>query len=45
MIVLFLAFLFMAAAASSFLYYVLLKELPSVAALKDYRPSIATRVR
>ncbi len=31
-------------AGSSFLYYVLLKELPSIAALKDYRPSLATRV-
>ena len=31
-------------AGSSFLYYILLKELPSIAALKDYRPSIATRV-
>src|SRR3990172_4443445 len=29
---------------TSFLYYVLLKEIPSIAALKDYRPSIATRV-
>ena len=44
MIVLALSFIFLAVAASSFLYYVLLKELPSVAALKDYRPSIATRV-
>ena len=44
MIVLILSFIFLAVAASSFLYYVLLKELPSVAALKDYRPSIATRV-
>jgi penicillin-binding protein 1A len=42
--VLILCFIFLAVAASSFLYYVLLKELPSVAALKDYRPSIATRV-
>ena len=33
-----------ALAGSSFLYYVLLKELPSIAALKDYRPSLATRV-
>ncbi|HOG15821.1 MAG: Penicillin-binding protein 2D [Syntrophaceae bacterium PtaU1.Bin231] len=31
-------------AGSSFLYYVLLEELPSIAALKDYRPSLATRV-
>ena len=44
MIILLLSFIFLAVAASSFLYYVLLKELPSVAALKDYRPSIATRV-
>lgn len=29
---------------SSLLYYILLKELPSIAALKDYRPSIASRV-
>ncbi len=29
---------------STLLYYVLLKELPSIATLKDYRPSIATRV-
>ncbi|MBM4271761.1 MAG: PBP1A family penicillin-binding protein [Deltaproteobacteria bacterium] len=29
---------------SSILYYIVLKELPSIAALKDYRPSIATRV-
>ena len=33
-----------ALAGSSLLYYVLLKELPSIAALKDYRPSITTRV-
>lgn len=33
-----------ALAGSSFLYYILLKELPSIAALKDYRPSITTRV-
>jgi penicillin-binding protein 1A len=38
--------LFVAAAlaGSSLVYYVLLKELPSIAALKDYRPSITTRV-
>ncbi len=29
---------------SSFFYYILLKEIPSIAALKDYRPSIASRV-
>ena len=28
----------------SFLYYILLKDLPAIATLKDYRPSIATRV-
>ena len=33
-----------ALAGSSLVYYVLLKELPSIAALKDYRPSITTRV-
>jgi len=31
-------------AGSSILYYVLLQEIPSIAALKDYRPSIASRV-
>jgi penicillin-binding protein 1A len=31
-------------AGSSLIYYLILKELPSIAALKDYRPSIATRV-
>jgi len=44
---LFLVTLFLIVSAiigSSILYYVLLKELPSIAALKDYRPSIATRV-
>jgi penicillin-binding protein 1A len=34
----------LAVIGSSILYYILLKELPSIAALKDYRPSIATRV-
>ena len=29
---------------SIIVYYILLKEMPSIAALKDYRPSIATRV-
>ena len=33
-----------ALAGSSMVYYLLLKELPSIAALKDYRPSITTRV-
>ena len=36
--------LVLAVIGSSILYYVLLNELPSIAALKDYRPSIATRV-
>jgi len=34
----------LAVIGSSILYYILLKELPGIAALKDYRPSIATRV-
>ena len=29
---------------SSFLYYILLKEIPSIVVLKDYRPSISSRV-
>ncbi len=33
-----------AVAGSSFVYYVLLLDLPSIASLKDYRPSISTRV-
>ncbi|MCX5821803.1 MAG: PBP1A family penicillin-binding protein, partial [Deltaproteobacteria bacterium] len=33
-----------ALAGTSLVYYMLLKELPSIAALKDYRPSITTRV-
>jgi penicillin-binding protein 1A len=33
-----------ALAGSSLVYFLLLKELPSIAALKDYRPSITTRV-
>jgi penicillin-binding protein 1A len=37
-------FVTVALAGSSMVYYVLLKELPSIAALKDYRPSITTRV-
>ncbi len=36
--------IFLALAGSSLVYYLILKELPSIAALKDYRPSIATRV-
>src|SRR5450830_1030250 len=39
-----LLFVTVALAGSSLVYYVLLKELPSIAALKDYRPSITTRV-
>jgi len=31
-------------AGTSVLYFLLLKELPSIAALKDYRPSVTTRV-
>jgi penicillin-binding protein 1A len=37
-------FITVALAGSSLFYYLLLKELPSIAALKDYRPSITTRV-
>lgn len=33
-----------ATAAGTFYYYVLVDEIPSIAALKDYRPSIASRV-
>ncbi len=33
-----------ALAGTSIVYYALLQELPSIAALKDYRPSITTRV-
>ncbi|MEN6319589.1 MAG: PBP1A family penicillin-binding protein [Syntrophaceae bacterium] len=44
LLVIILCFLILAVVGSSILYYVLLKELPSIAALKDYRPSIATRV-
>ncbi len=43
-IVFLVVFVGAALAGSSLLYYVLLKELPSIAALKDYRPSITTRV-
>ncbi|MGZ6248979.1 MAG: penicillin-binding protein 1A [Syntrophales bacterium] len=39
-----ICFLILAIIVSSILYYVLQQELPSIAALKDYRPSIATRV-
>ncbi len=37
-------FVGVALAGSSVVYYLILKELPSIAALKDYRPSITTRV-
>ena len=37
-------FVTVALAGSSLVYYVLLKELPSIAVLKDYRPSITTLV-
>ncbi|MDI6776591.1 MAG: PBP1A family penicillin-binding protein [Syntrophales bacterium] len=34
----------LALVGGGFLYYILLKDLPAIATLKDYRPSIATRV-
>jgi penicillin-binding protein 1A len=37
-------FISAALAGSSLVYYALLQELPSIAALKDYRPSITTQV-
>jgi penicillin-binding protein 1A len=40
----FFLLLFLVLIGSSIIYYVLLQELPSIAALKDFRPSIATRV-
>ena len=43
-VVIFLLFIAIALAGTSLFYYLLLKELPSIAALKDYRPSITTRV-
>ncbi|MEW6333194.1 MAG: PBP1A family penicillin-binding protein [Thermodesulfobacteriota bacterium] len=43
-VVLLTLFVGAALAGSSLFYYILLKELPSIAALKDYRPSITTRV-
>jgi penicillin-binding protein 1A len=43
-VALLLLFATFALAGSSLVYYLLLKELPSIAALKDYRPSITTRV-
>jgi penicillin-binding protein 1A len=39
-----IVFIGAALAGTSVVYYILLKELPSIAALKDYRPSITTRV-
>ncbi len=39
-----LCFLLLAIIGGAIVYYVVLKELPSIAALKDYRPSIATRI-
>ncbi len=43
-VVFLIVFVGAALAGSSLLYYLLLNELPSIAALKDYRPSITTRV-
>ncbi|MEK7826742.1 MAG: hypothetical protein AAB299_03240, partial [Thermodesulfobacteriota bacterium] len=43
-VVILVLFVTVVLAGSRLLYYVLLKELPSIAALKDYRPSITTRV-
>jgi len=40
----FFVFLFLVLIGSSVVYYILLQELPSIAALKDFRPSIATQV-
>lgn len=40
----FFVFLFLAVIGSCAVYYILLQELPSIAALKDFRPSIATQV-
>jgi penicillin-binding protein 1A len=44
LIVFILGLLIIMLVGSSFLYYVVLRDLPSIAALKDYRPSISTRV-
>lgn len=44
LLVIFFLFLLFILVGSSIIYYVLLQELPSIAALKDFRPSIATRV-
>ena len=43
-VVMLVLFVGAALAGSSVVYYVLLRELPSISALKDYRPSITTRV-
>jgi len=44
LIVLILGVLLILLVGSSILYYVVLRDLPSIAALKEYRPSITTRV-
>ena len=44
LLVIILCCLILAIIGSSIAYYILLREMPSIAALKDYRPSIATRV-
>ncbi|MDX9745532.1 MAG: PBP1A family penicillin-binding protein [Syntrophales bacterium] len=44
LLVFFFLFLLAVLFGSSVVYYLLLQELPSIAALKDFRPSIATRV-
>lgn len=44
LLVTFFLFILLVLIGSSMIYYVLLQELPSIAALKDFRPSIATRV-
>jgi penicillin-binding protein 1A len=43
-VVFLIVFVSAALAGTSLFYYILLKELPGIAALKDYRPSITTRV-
>lgn len=43
-VVILVIFIVAALAGSSLFFYLLLKELPSIAALKDYRPSVTTRV-
>lgn len=44
LLVIILSCVLLAFIASSITFYVIFKDLPSIAALKDYRPSIATRV-